>query len=334
MEWRNDTLEQWYFQYTTNGYFKIRSRWSNKVIGVNGASLNNGAVTLQWDDTGTLDQQWRFIPARVTNYDFVAPAAPTLVTANANAVSVQLNWKTNSESDLASYSVLRATNSGGPYEICARGLTNNSFTDKWANQRKRYYYVVKAVDRSLNSSVNSTQVSARPAVPAMVAQYTFEGNSNDSSGNANNPILTSGTPTFVAGKLVVHRPRWHNELFRAARQSVAGVTNFTCAAWVYWNGGDAWQRILISETTRRNTCFCRPVRQRHVALPPSPQTEVALNKSRKPRRSPPAHGSTSRSRATATRETLHQRRARRHDHGTTISPANFNPVLNYLGKSQ
>ena len=115
--------------------------------------INNGAVTVQWDDTGTLDQQWRLIPATVTNYDFVAPAAPTLVTASANAVSVHLNWKTNSESDLASYTVLRATNSGGPYEICARGLTNNSFTDKSANQPKTFYYVVKAVDRSLNSSV-------------------------------------------------------------------------------------------------------------------------------------------------------------------------------------
>ena len=39
-----NTLEQWYFQYTTNGYFKIRSRWSNKVIGVNGASTGNGAA--------------------------------------------------------------------------------------------------------------------------------------------------------------------------------------------------------------------------------------------------------------------------------------------------
>jgi len=99
----------WYFEYAGNGYFKIHSGWSNKILGVNGASLNNGAVIVQWDDTGTLDQQWRLIPASVTNFDFVAPAAPTLVTASANAVSVQLNWKTNSESDLASYTVLRST---------------------------------------------------------------------------------------------------------------------------------------------------------------------------------------------------------------------------------
>src|SRR5436190_790745 len=95
----------------------LRSRWSNKVIAVNGASLNNGAVIVQWDDTGSLDQQWRFIPATVASYDFVAPGAPTQLTATPNAVSIQLTWQTNSESDLASYTVLRGTNFGGPYEI-------------------------------------------------------------------------------------------------------------------------------------------------------------------------------------------------------------------------
>ena len=25
---------------------------------------------------------------------------------------------------------------------------------------------------------------------------------------------------------------------------MASVTNFTIAAWVYWNGGNAWQRIF------------------------------------------------------------------------------------------
>lgn len=255
-----NTLEQWYFKYTTNGYFKIRSRWSNKNIGVNGASLNNGAVAVQWGDTGTLDQQWRLIPATVTNYDFVAPAAPTLVTASANAVSVQLNWKTNSESDLASYNVLRSTNSGGPYEICARGLTDNAFTDKFANQNKRYYYVVQAVDRSLNSSINSAQVSAVPScAPTIVAHYTFDGNYNDSSGNANNPIVLDGSPALVAGK-------YGSALgFNGTSQDVmlpagmmAGVTNFTVAAWVYWNGGAAWQRIFDFGNDTTSYMFVTP----------------------------------------------------------------------------
>ena len=181
-QWNGGTnvVEQWYLQYVTNGYFKIRSRWSNLVLDVNGASTSTGAQIVQWSDTGTLDQQWRLIPAGVTNYDFVAPAAPTLVTANANAASVTLNWKTNSEADLASYTVLRSTTNGGPYNIVARGLTNNAFTDKSANLQQNYFYVLRAVDTSLNQSAKSLQVVARPTgSPMLIAEYTFDGNFND-----------------------------------------------------------------------------------------------------------------------------------------------------------
>jgi len=262
-QWNGGTngAEQWYLQYTTNGYFKIRARWSTKLVGVNGASTANGAVILQWDDNGTLDHEWRLIPAAgVTNYDFVAPAAPTLVTASANPVSVQLNWKTNSEADLASYTVLRSTNSGGPYEICGRGLTNNSFTDKYANQNKRYYYVVRAVDRSLNNSVNSAQVSAvSSGAPTLVAHYTFDGNYNDSSGNANNPIILDGSPALVAGKYgSALGLNGTNQDVMLPAGMMASATNFTFAAWVYWHGGVAWQRIFDFGNDTTSYMFLTP----------------------------------------------------------------------------
>ena len=57
------------------------------------------------------------------------------------------------------------------------------------------------MDRSLNSSDNSAQVSATPSAgPPLVARYTFDGNANDSSGNANHPLVIAGTPTLVAGR--------------------------------------------------------------------------------------------------------------------------------------
>ena len=63
-----------------------------------------------------------------------------------------LDWNPNAEADLASYTVLRGTSSGGPYDIVARGLTRTAFTDRSANQPRTYYYVLEAVDRSLNRS--------------------------------------------------------------------------------------------------------------------------------------------------------------------------------------
>lgn len=339
-QWNGGTnaVEQWYFQYVTNGYFKIRSRWSNKVLDVNGASTSAGAQIVQWSDTGTLDQQWRLIPAGVTNYDFIAPAAPTQVTASANAVSIQLNWKTNSETDLASYTVLRSTTNGGSYYIVARGLTNNSFTDKSANARQIFYYVVQAVDRSLNTSVNSTQVSAMPTcAPALVANYTFNGNTSDSSGNANNASAYTSPVSYVTGTnglAMVFDDIYQYALAPAGM--MASVTNFTIASWVYLSSPSAsWQRIFDFGNGTTQYMFLTPnsgsgtlrfavttngggaeqTVQTTWALPTKTWVHVAVT----------CNGGTA---------TLYTNGVSVASGSVAIPPASFNPMLNYLGKSQ
>lgn len=333
-----NTVEQWYFQYTTNGYFKIRSRWSNKVIGVSGASTGNGAQILQWDDNGTLDHEWRLIPATVSSYNFVAPAAPTGVTITTNAVSVQLNWKTNSESDLASYTVLRATNSGGPYEIIARGLTNNSFTDKSANQPRTYFYVVKAADRSLNTSANSAQVSATPGCgPALVARYAFDGNTSDSSGNANHPIIINGSPAFAAGRYDSSMDLSGTDQYAMLPAGLlASVTNFTIAMWVNWDGGSAWQRIFDFGNDTTQYLFLTPSSGdgtlRFAVTTNGNGTEQILETL------PLSVGQWQHVAVTRNGNI-----ARLYTNGVvavsrtniiTIAAASFNPALNYLGRSQ
>jgi hypothetical protein len=260
-QWNGGTndLEQWYLQYTANGYFKIRSRWSTKVMGVSGGSVNSGAQILQWDDNGTLDHEWRLIPAPIASYDFIAPAAPASMTATANGVSVQLNWKTNSESDLASYTVLRGTNSGGPYEIAARGLTGNAFTDKSANQKTKYFFVVRAVDRSLNTSIDSAEVSATPTgSPTSVAKYSFNGSLNDISGNANHAVAY-GSPAYTGGKYGTALDlNGTNQYAMLPAGVMAGVSNFTIAVWVNWDGGNAWQRIFDFGNGTTENMFLTP----------------------------------------------------------------------------
>jgi hypothetical protein len=337
-QWNGGTnlLEQWYFQYAGNGYFKIRNRWSNKVVGVLAASTNSGAQMVQWDDTGSPDQQWRLIPATVSTYDFVAPAALTGVTATANAVSVQLDWNASAAIDLGGYTVLRGTNSGGPYDIIARGLTNNAFTDKSANQNKTYYYVVKAVDRSLNNSGNSAQVSATPMCgPAAVARYRFDGNIDDSSGNANHPIAVNGSPTFVAGKYGSAMDlSGTNQYAMLPANMLASVTNFTIAVWVNWDGGGAWQRIFDfgNDTTQymfltpgsgsgtlrfaisTNSYFSEQILETS-PLPVGQWRHIAITR----------NGSIAR---------LYTNGVLAVSNTVTIAPANFNPALNYLGESQ
>lgn len=241
-QWNGGTnaVEQWYLQYVTNGYFKIHSRWSTQLLSVYGGSISAGAPIVQDPDVGSPSQLWRLIPAPISAYDFVAPSAPSGLTATANPFSVQLSWNPNSESDLASYTVLRSSTNGGPYYIVARGLTNTVFTDKSANVPQTNYYVVEAMDRSLNTSAYSTQAGAMPTLAqGLVASYSFVSNGVDGSGNGNNVEL-DGSPIFTPGLSLDGT----NQYAMAPAGIMASVTNFTIAAWVYWNGGAQWQRIF------------------------------------------------------------------------------------------
>lgn len=337
-QWNGGTnvFEQWILQYTTNGYFKIRTRWCNKVMAVNGTSTANGATILQWDDNGTLDHEWRFIPTNAA-VEFVAPPPPTGLAAVANARSVQLNWIASSAPDFAGYTVLRSTNSGGPYEICARGLTTNTFTDKFANEPKNYYYVVKAVDRSLNPSANSAVVVAQPTGgKTLIAKYTFDGNLADTSGNANHPIVTNGATAYVAGKF------GSATTFDGASQSLmlpanllAGATNFTIAAWVNWNGGGAWQRIFDFGNNTTEYLFLTPSSGNGTL-----RFAITTNGGggeQMVETSPLSTGVWQHVAVTGNGNVL-----KLYKNGlpvatnsaVTITPANFNPALNYLGKSQ
>jgi hypothetical protein len=245
-----------------------------------------------------------------------------------------LNWKTNSESDLASYAVLRSTTNNGPYYIVARGLTNNAFTDKSANLSQNYYYVVQAVDRSLNISQNSLQVFAKPTgSAALIAHYTFDGNMNDSSGNANNPIVLDGSPALVAGK-------YGSALgFNGTSQDVmlpanllAGATNFTIAAWVYWNGGAAWQRIFDFGNDTSHYMFLTPNSG-------SGTLRFAINNGGG-EQILETTGLTSNQwihvavTCNGTIGCLYSNGVLAASGSITLSPTSFNPALNYLGESQ
>ena len=175
-----------------------------------------------------------------------------------------------------------------------------------------------------------------------IAEFLFATNTWDNSGYYNNG-MAMGAPTYTTG---------HNSQAQAIAldgansyvqlpANIAKGSAFTFAAWVYWNGGAAWQRIFDFGTvtrlkrSRANICFSRriPAAPRCV----SPSTAAAANKSSNaPARWPPAPGSTSPSRLTATTSRSFTSTARRSPRPRAfhITPASFSPIKNYLGKSQ
>ncbi|MEJ5260673.1 MAG: PA14 domain-containing protein [Anaerohalosphaeraceae bacterium] len=96
--------------------------------------------------------------------DTVPPAAPTGVWAAASNAQVVLQWKNNTEADLAGYNVYRTTVSGGGYVRQNDTLLHAPiFLDSSVSNGTLYHYAVTAVDESFNESQRSYEVSARPA---------------------------------------------------------------------------------------------------------------------------------------------------------------------------
>lgn len=327
--------EQWYFQYLSNGWFNIRQANSGLYLEVPGNTTNSGVQLDQMFSTGSLNQQWRLVPVGNFPFDLTAPAAPTGLSASPAQVSVTLNWTPNTESDLAGYIIFRATNSGGPYDTIAQAVTGTTFIDKSANQPRPYYYVIKAMNDSLIQSGYSAQASAAPVGgAALVANYPFDGNALDISGNGNNGVV-AGTATYVGGKVgsAINLDGVTNYVSLPA--GVLDFTNFTIAAWVNWNGGAAWQRIFDFGNGTGQYMFLTPGSGsgtfRFAVTTNGSGAEEQLNASPLPTNqwvhvAVTCNGSVGNLYTNGILAASNS--------GMNLSSANFNPALNYLGKSQ
>ena len=93
-----------------------------------------------------------------TGPDVIAPGAPTNLSAATGVGQIELDWDANTEADLGGYNVKRSTISGGPYSIVATSVSGSNYTDGSMTSGASYYYVVTAVDISLNESGISNEV--------------------------------------------------------------------------------------------------------------------------------------------------------------------------------
>lgn len=329
----NSGNQHYYFDYAGDGYFYIRNRHSSKYLDIQGASTSSGGGIVQMASNGGIDQQWRFIPVGAA-VEFSAPSAPTGVVATANAESVQLNWTASPQSDVAGYTVFRAEAASGPFNTIARNVPGNSFLDNTATINGQYYYKIRAVDKSLNRSAYSNQVSATTTgTKDLVARLSFDGNTLDTSINGNRSATYGGT-SYTSGKvgsgsIVLNG----TNAFVQLPATLANQAEITIATWVYLNGSNAWQRIFDFGNDQSQYLFLTPTSGNNTlrfaiknggaeqlleapALPTGQWAHVAV--------------------------TLGTTGARLYVNGAqaaqsttvTIRPLDFKPVLNYLGRSQ
>jgi putative hemolysin len=164
------------------------------------------------------------------------------------------------------------------------------------------------------------------------AQYLFETNAQDSSGYANNGMMV-GAPAFTNGNhgqaIVLDGTNSYVQL----PQNLGKGSAFTFAAWVKWGGGPNWQRIFDLGNDTSHYLFLTPSSgggTLRFAINNGSGEQIvesgALTSGSWQHVCVTVNGATAKLykdgalAATAT--------------NFSIAPASFNPVFNYLGKSQ
>lgn len=254
----SNAFQQWYLDYAGDGWFYIRSGWSAKCLDVADASTAEGATIVQWEKKGGNQQQWRFLPVGAA-VEFNAPTAPDNLTAMANAVSIRLDWSASTETDVAGYAVFRSEKAGGPYNTIARNVKSKSFVDNTTITGVKYFYSIKAVDSSLNRSTYSNEASAAATGnKGLIACLQFDGNTLDSTINLNHGA-SYGETSFVGGKVGSKAIALNGtDAFVQLPANLANHKEISIAAWVFWRGGSAWQRIFDFGNSEDENMFLTP----------------------------------------------------------------------------
>ena len=136
------------------------------IYGVTGTSFDFSGLPVNtytfWvkavDDVG---QQSDPSPSIDVVVDTIPPSAPATLTATAGInADIYLDWADNTEPDLSSYKVYRATTQGGPYNLLVPNVSTSTYTDSAVTVGVKYYYRVTAVDQANGESSYSNEASA------------------------------------------------------------------------------------------------------------------------------------------------------------------------------
>jgi hypothetical protein len=127
----------------------------------------------------------------------VIPAAPAMLLASPGDGAVPLRWQASFGA--TSYTVRRATSSGGQYSTVASGVTGSSYTDKSVTNGVTYYYTVTATN-SAGTSGGSPADSATPAHPMVNVATGGTASDSGNTGGARNAFdQNTGSGWFYKG---------------------------------------------------------------------------------------------------------------------------------------
>lgn len=232
------TNQQWVLEYDSDGWFRIRSRHSALYLSASGSK-----ITQEERSEDSEAQLWRFVPTGIRP-GIREVEAPAGLTAEGRASSVRLTWSPVNAS-YPTYTVLRSETADGGYEIIARGVEDTVFVDNKAEDGTTYYYTVKTVDASVNTSPASEPASASVSgADELTARYEFEQSLNDTTRNLYH-AATIAEAAYGSGQSGSYSLELDGDSqFVQLPTTVVRHDQITVAAWVYWKGGNNGQRLF------------------------------------------------------------------------------------------
>ncbi|MBN1855064.1 MAG: RICIN domain-containing protein [Pirellulales bacterium] len=172
------------------------------------------------------------------------PAAPTGMTAILGTDQVALSWAATDGA--TSYSIKRATTSGGPYTTVANSLSGTTYTDTGINHDIAYYYVVVATNAD-GTGPDSAEAVVGPGTLGVHLKFDETGGdiAVDSSGYAHDATLVNDA-SFALGILDNALNLAATSLQRATLPEgiASGLTDFTISTWIRVESFATWQRIF------------------------------------------------------------------------------------------
>lgn len=218
-----------------DGYrWKIVNRQTGLVLEVANGSLGDGPAIRGAVDDDALQQKWNIERTRNGYYH--------LYNANSNRTAEVAGGSLDNGAGLRQWGTADNQNQQWYIEETGDGyfFIRNAYSNKYMTSSRAN---VSQWDPLGSQSQHWQFVLANPdPSEGFVAHYKLDGSAADSVGF--NHATVSGNPSYLGGKYGQGINLDGVDDFVTLPSGVANSNDITIAAWVKWDGGDAWQRIF------------------------------------------------------------------------------------------
>lgn len=116
-------------------------------------------------------------------------------------------------------------------------------------------FLIRAQDPAGNVGTATMTISVG-ASQGLLVRYAFDGTLAPTAGVAES--VATGSPAFTTGKYSQALNFDASDDYLTLPGDLASTSDITVATWVYWNGGNAWQRIFDFGDTTARSMFLTP----------------------------------------------------------------------------